>query len=65
MNKENIPQAALNLSEKEEVFRRYTARLNQIKDWYNKIRRVCAPVEFNLIKDLVIIYSFSNDLIEI
>lgn len=53
MNKDNIPLAALKLLEREEAFRSYTARLNQTKDWYNKIRRVCAPVEFTLIKDLV------------
>ncbi|KAK6645275.1 hypothetical protein RUM43_001551 [Polyplax serrata] len=70
MNKEDIPQAALTVSEREEEFRSNTAKLNQAKDWYNKIRRVCAPVEFSLIKDLVkkllIIFSviFIAELLE-
>lgn len=53
MNKENIPEAALNVSEREDTFRNHTSKLNQTIEWYNKIRRVCAPVEFDLIKDVV------------
>lgn len=70
MNKQDIPQAALTVSEREEEFRSNTAKLNQAKDWYNKIRRVCAPVEFSLIRDLVkkllIIFSviFITELLE-
>ncbi|KAL0281201.1 UNVERIFIED_CONTAM: hypothetical protein PYX00_002260 [Menopon gallinae] len=53
INKENIPEAALNVSEREDTFRSHTSKLNQTIEWYNKIRRVCAPVEFDLIKDVV------------
>lgn len=53
MGKRNIPQAAIKVSESEEIFRSHTAKLNQTIEWYNKIRRMCAPVEFNLIRDTV------------
>lgn len=60
MNKRNIPQAAIAVSEREETFRSHTAKLNQTIEWYNKIRRITAPVEFDLIKDVVSIKNAFN-----
>ncbi|XP_066247509.1 dynein beta chain, ciliary [Euwallacea similis] len=46
----NIPEAALKLAEKNEIFRKYIANLSTSIAWYNKIRRTTKTVEFELIK---------------
>lgn len=50
MNKENIPEVALEFSEKSEIYRNYTLNLEKTIDWYNKVRKTCTKVEMELIQ---------------
>jgi len=50
---ENIPDTAMQLYEREGTFRGYNNKLNQIIEWYNRIRRMCLRVEYDLVKDVV------------
>lgn len=45
-----IPQIALKMLERNEVFRKYISNLNSTINWYNKIRRTSKDVEFQLIQ---------------
>lgn len=45
-----IPEAALKLLERSEIFRKYTSVLNTTINWYNKIKRSSRDVEFELIQ---------------
>ncbi|KAJ8957969.1 hypothetical protein NQ318_001970 [Aromia moschata] len=49
----NIPDAVLQLSEKNETFRQYISNLNASIAWYNRIRRTANDVESSLIEDEV------------
>lgn len=49
-NSEQIPQEAIQMYNKFEMFRKYTNQLEKIVGWYNKIKVNCGEVEFNLIK---------------
>ncbi|XP_049809049.1 dynein beta chain, ciliary [Schistocerca nitens] len=53
MGYEDIPQEALDLYEKGEIFRKYTNSLNQTITWYNKVCRSSMPVEFALVRESV------------
>lgn len=46
----DIPETALKLAEKNEIYRKYNSNLNSTIAWYNKIRRTTKNVEFDLIK---------------
>ena len=50
MGHEDLPEIALTLAEKNDVFRKYISNLNSTIAWYNKIRRTTKDVEFNLIQ---------------
>lgn len=45
-----IPEAALRMLERSEIFRKYTSILNTTINWYNKIKRTSRDVEFELIQ---------------
>lgn len=51
MDHEGIPDVALKMSERNEVFRKYITNLNCTIEWYNKIRRNSRDVEFHLIEN--------------
>lgn len=51
MDHEGIPEVALKMSERNEVFRKYITNLNCTIEWYNKIRRSSREVEFQLIEN--------------
>lgn len=51
MNITDIPEKALKLAERNEIFRKYISNLNSTIAWYNKIRRTTKNVEFDLIKN--------------
>ncbi|XP_054276549.1 dynein beta chain, ciliary [Macrosteles quadrilineatus] len=51
--KEEIPEEALKLYEKRDVFRKYTVQLNLTIDWYNKVRKHSREVEFELVREQV------------
>lgn len=51
MDNEGIPEVALKMSERNEVFRKYITNLNCTIEWYNKIRRNSRDVEFQLIEN--------------
>ncbi|XP_052121253.1 dynein beta chain, ciliary-like isoform X2 [Frankliniella occidentalis] len=53
MGREEIPEAASQLYEKGETFRKYTNSLSVTIEWYNKVRRCTLPVEFELVRELV------------
>lgn len=56
MGETGIPDIALKLTERNELFRMYISNLNLTVNWYNKIRRSTKDVEYDLIE---------NDIIEI
>lgn len=45
-----IPEAALKMLERSEIFRKYTSILNTTINWYNRIKRTSREVEFELIQ---------------
>lgn len=45
-----IPEAALKMLERNEIFRKYISILNTTINWYNKIKRTSRDVEFELIQ---------------
>lgn len=51
MDHDGIPDVALKMSERNEVFRKYITNLNCTIEWYNKIRRNSRDVEFHLIEN--------------
>lgn len=51
MEQTDIPDVALKLAERNEIFRRYITNLNSSIRWYNKIRRSTKDVEFDLIEN--------------
>ncbi|XP_034234645.1 dynein beta chain, ciliary [Thrips palmi] len=53
MARQEIPEAASQLYERGETFRKYTNSLSVTIEWYNKVRRCTLPVEFDLVRELV------------
>lgn len=51
MEKQTIPEVALDFSEKSETYRNYTLNLERTIEWYNRIRKTCTTVELELIQD--------------
>ncbi|EFA11309.2 dynein beta chain, ciliary [Tribolium castaneum] len=51
MGHEDLPEIAIKLAERNDVFRKYISNLNSTIAWYNKIRRTTKDVEFNLIEN--------------
>lgn len=51
MGHEDLPEIALKLAERNDVFRKYISNLNSTIAWYNKMRRTTKDVEFNLIEN--------------
>lgn len=50
MEKENIPEVALDFSEKSEIYRNYTLNLEKTIEWYNRILKTCTKCELELIQ---------------
>jgi dynein heavy chain len=50
MGQQELPDIALTLAERNDVFRKYISNLNSTIAWYNRIRRTTKDVEFNLIE---------------
>lgn len=53
LNHPNLPHAALQMAERNEILRKYISNLNLTIDWYNKIRRTTKEVEYNLIESKI------------
>nr|CAD7439423.1 unnamed protein product [Timema bartmani] len=51
LGKEDIPEEALDLYQRNEDIRLWVGNLNLVIEWYNGIRSHCTPVEFDLIMD--------------
>ncbi|XP_060515880.1 dynein beta chain, ciliary [Cylas formicarius] len=62
----DIPELALKIAEKDELFRKYNSNLTSTIAWYNKIRKTAKSVEFCLIQseirevDNLILYGQSG-----
>lgn len=50
MEKQDIPEGALDFSEKSETYRNYTLNLEKTIEWYNKILKTCTKCELELIQ---------------
>lgn len=51
MGYSGIPESALEMLERDEIYRKYIANLNTTINWYNRIRRTSRDVEYSLIQN--------------
>lgn len=51
MGYSDIPESALEMLERNEIYRKYIANLNTTINWYNRIRRTSRDVEYSLIQN--------------